>query len=277
MKKIIWICILFFSFILSTFAVDIFIETSSKNITLEDTLYVNVKILNNEDISSWKLEILWIENFSEISRSQQLSFVSINGASSYSLEINMQLLPLREWNFSLQAQYFYNQEIFESSSMDVFVSWKSNIFWNEIEPSKKNIFSQKQIIFILLFLWGVIVFIFQYKNQKNKHMQKNNSSHEISENITSETFENINTIDDFKKIFLDYAKNKFWISKKSSQTWQEFWNILLEKIPDSEEQNTIQSIIKIIQSSEYSVQEIDNEKFIHIITQLLKLIDTKQK
>ncbi len=180
MKKIIWMCILFFSFISSTFAVDIFIETSSKNITLEDTLYVNVKILNNEDISSWKLEILWIENFSEISRSQQLSFASINGASSYSLEINMQLLPLREWNFSLQAQYFYNQEIFESSSMDVSVSWKSNISWNEIESSKKNIFSQKQIIFILLFLWGVIVFVFQYKNQKNKHMQKNNSAHEIN-------------------------------------------------------------------------------------------------
>jgi len=55
----------------------------------------------------------------------------------------------------------------------------------------------------------VIVFVFQYKNQKNKHMQKNNSAHEINEDITSETFENINTIDDFKKIFLDYAKNKF--------------------------------------------------------------------
>ncbi len=270
MKQIIVFFILFFSFTSHIFAFDLFWEISESQISQNETFTFQVEALNNQDFDEWLLKIEWIENFDILSQNISVQSMSFNGVSSYKKVLLFTLQPKKSWKFILQPTYKSQTEeiVWEKFEITVEKSLKpqDTFLWD-------NDVKRYDFAFEIWFLWiWIILFLYFtkfYKPQKDlsvsQDIQNTPQIHWFFDNyIWSENMD----YTDLRNIFVHYLEKYHWFS------WNFWWDyskisFFIENIKlDTDEKNTIKSIIFSLQSSEFSADKIDKKDLFHKICEL---------
>lgn len=302
--KIIFIVLgLFFFFPSEAYEARISVDRSE--MTIEDKFTLTIEISSQDDELEWLNEILinWLENFSEVSRSQSqrsyTSFSNINWntetiRNNISL-ISLWLAPKSIWDFIIwpvSLKWEWEEEEYNTNSLNIKVEENkviknSNNWVKELQEiidknskkEDKDVMSKYNIYFLILWLLVIILvaYILFYKtreefdsevqikdNEENKDIEKKEDFEE-SKKIRYPSIEDEKFLPKIEIIFYIKLKRKFL--KKDIDN-KDFWEILEILKSNNSSNPKIEEIINLINKLKYSNILVSKRELLDLIKQI---------
>lgn len=304
LKKIIIFCIIFFvctplflckannswSIIADQDQVEIILEVSSSKVQINNLfdfiVYVKNKWQNN-NVSISEPKIIWIENFEVRWTSNSQSITMLNNYIESNSKFIFNVFASKDGNFTIwpaEIDIWWNviksntvnlQVVLPNVSFnenknlnkDTSTFWNSNVNNNVNNKGNTN-FSLNEILFIFwaILLFTLIIFYFYLKNfekkeNSNTFVVKNKNNNELKINL--DIFDN-NLEKKCLHIVKKYFEQKYWIIR-DNLTFEEL--ISFEK--DQHKKVIIENIFNLLSEKLYADREIDKNKLIELIKQLI--------